>query len=97
LNNYEYTSYILRKYSNDDHYNEDRFIGLKRWIIERLGFVCTNYKLDCSYAQEYLGDDFKYEVNMVSLEEKNGGCRNFGYYCCILDTTPVQTTDSVGQ
>jgi len=93
LNNSEFTDIKLRKYTSDSTYNEDRIIGLKRWVIERFKFVCENYRLDCSYASEYLGEP-DYEVKSQLYEEKNGGCHGTGYTCCLF-TTAVITTDKV--
>jgi hypothetical protein len=95
LSNTEYTDIKLRKYTSDTTYNEDRILGLKRWMVERFKFICENYGFDCSYAQEYLGEP-NYKVETRLLEEKNGGCRNSGYNCCLFSTSVI-TTDNVGK
>jgi len=93
--NSEFTTIRLNKYTSDTTYGTDNIMGLKQWIIERFQFACEFYKLDCSYADEYL-KNVTYEVDIRTYEEKNGGCRNSGYSCCVL-TKKVELTDNVGQ
>jgi len=92
--NSEYTMIQLHKYTSDVIMHTDRIMGLKQWIIERFQFACEFYKLDCSYASEYL-DGYEYETNTIEHDEKNGGCHNTGYPCC-YKTEKLVTTDSVG-
>eukprot|EP00833_Pecoramyces_ruminatium_P015576 jgi/Orpsp1_1/1189608/evm.model.d7180000073212.1 len=96
LNNSDYTTVKLRKYTSDSTYNDDYILGLKQWMIERFKYACDKYNIDCSYAQEYLGD-MDYKIDTVTHEEKNGGCHNTGYNCCILETTQAVSSDSVGK
>jgi len=91
----EFTKLKLRKYQSDSYYTDDYVLGLKHWIIERFKFVCETYKMDCSYAQKYL--DMEYSVKTVIYEERNKGCHDTGYNCCIDNRTTVQTTDAVGK
>ena len=93
--NSEFTTIRLNKYTSETTYNSEEIMGLKQWIIERFQFVCEFYELDCSYAEEYL-KDVSYEVDLRSYDEKNGGCHNSGYNCCIL-TKSVKLIDNVGQ
>jgi len=92
--NSEYTMIQLHKFTSDVIMHTDRIMGLKQWIIERFQFACEFYKLDCSYASEYL-DGFQYETDVIEHDEKNGGCHNTGYACC-TKTEKLVVTDSVG-
>jgi len=95
LNNTEYTTVKLKKYDSDTVSASDYIFGLKHWILERFRFACSNYNIDCSYAKEYLSDDYKYTTDTILYEQKNGGCLGTSYDCCKVPAT-VDTIDDVG-
>jgi len=59
--------------------------------------ACTTYNLDCSFAQEYLDDSFKYEKGHIYREEYHHGCQNSDYECCIKPNPEVKSISAVGK
>jgi len=95
LKNTEFNPVKLRKYTSDELYNEELIYGLKQWILERFRSACERYRINCSYAQEYL-NEVDYYTETITYEEKKGGCRNSGYSCCSPGTRMI-TVDAIGK
>jgi len=101
VKNSEFHNYFLKKYYNAYSYSTDEIYGLKRWIVERFRFICKQYRMDCSFAKEYL-EGGKYQLpskdsTKVVMEQHLEGCKNTGYPCCSKPNPSVYTTDDTGE
>ncbi|ORX42385.1 hypothetical protein BCR36DRAFT_416132 [Piromyces finnis] len=101
LNNAGFHNYYLRKYYTSVDYDLDEIYGVKRWIIEKFRFVCTQYQIDCSFASEYLeGGNFQLpstESTDVILEEHQKGCKQSGFPCCLDLNGGIISVDGAGE
>jgi len=95
LKNTEFTKIKLKKYESDTSSSTEYIYGLKEWILERFRFACKKYNLDCSYAKEYLDNNYSYTSETELYEQRNAGCLGTSYDCCRVPIT-VNTIDDVG-
>jgi len=96
VGNVEYTNIIVRKFIGNGQIDETKVYGLKQWVFERFKFICEHYDIDCSYANDFM-KTVKYTTDVVVREERNNGCKDSDYECCILPVSEVETVDNVGK
>jgi len=101
FNNAQFHNYFLKKYYSSTSFETEEIFGLKRWIIERFRFACSNYNIDCSFASEYLENGTfnlpDREMTEIVVEEHQDGCRQSGYPCCKYMDSEVITVDDAGE